>query len=113
VKSGREGPTELVQLRGVLQSPNRTVTSASTTIVRMAGGVACIHIAPDSSLMALSRTYRYRTSQGRPPRGLYSHYIGSHYIDDPLDTRPYIQQDNIRFYHMICKYTNNIRKVIG
>jgi hypothetical protein len=37
VKSGREGPTIPVQLRGGLQSPNKTVTPAGTTTVRMAG----------------------------------------------------------------------------
>jgi hypothetical protein len=30
----------------------------------------------------------------------------------PPNTGPYIQQDNIRFYHTICKCTNNIREVI-
>jgi hypothetical protein len=49
----------------------------------------------------------------RPPMSLYSHHTRSHCIDDPPDTEPHIQQDNIRFYHMICKCTNNIREVIG
>jgi hypothetical protein len=39
----------------------------------------------------------------RPLRGLYSHRTWSHNIDDPRDTGSYIQQDNIRFYHTICK----------
>jgi hypothetical protein len=113
VKSGREGPTIPDQLHGGLQSPNRTVTSPGTIIVRMAGGTACIDNAPDTSLMAMSRTFRCCSSQGRPLRGLYSHHTGSHCINDPPDMGPYIQQDNIRFYHMICKCTNNITKVIG
>jgi hypothetical protein len=84
-----------------------------TTTVRMAGGTVCIDNAPDTSSMDMSRTFCCCTSQGRPPRGLYSHHIESHYIDDPPDTGPYIQQDNIRFYHTICKCTNNIREVTG
>jgi hypothetical protein len=45
--------------------------------------------------------------------GLYSRHTGSHCIDDPPDMGPYIQQDNIQFYQMICKCTNNIKEVIG
>jgi hypothetical protein len=45
-------------------------------------------------------------------RGLYSHHTRSYYIDDPPDMGLYIQQGNIRFYHTIYKYTNNIREVI-
>jgi hypothetical protein len=78
----------------------------------MVGGAACIDNAPDTSWMAMPRTFRYCTSQGRPSRGLYSRRTGSHYIDDPPDTGPYIQ-DNIRFYHTICKCINDIREVIG
>jgi hypothetical protein len=37
----------------------------------------------------------------------------SHCIDDPLDMGLYIQQENIRFYHTICKCTKNIKEVIG
>jgi hypothetical protein len=90
-----------------------TVTHMGTTIVRMVGGTSCIDNALDTSLMAMSRTIRCPTSQGRPPKGLYGHHIGSHCIDDPPDMGPYIQQDNIQFYHTICKCTNNIREVIG
>jgi hypothetical protein len=113
VKLGREGPTVLVQLHGRLRSPNRTVTLASTTTVRMARGAACIDNAPDTSSVAMSRTFRCHMSQGRPPRGLYSRHTGFDCIDVPPDMRPYIQQDNIRFYHTICKCTNRIREVIG
>jgi hypothetical protein len=56
VKSGREGATVPIQLRGGLRSPNRTVTPAGTTTVHMAGGTACIDNATDTSLMAMSRT---------------------------------------------------------
>jgi hypothetical protein len=35
VKPGREGPTVPVQLRGGLQSPNRTVTSTGTTTIQL------------------------------------------------------------------------------
>jgi hypothetical protein len=45
----------------------------------------CIDNAPDTSLMAMSRTFRCHMSQARPPRGLYSSHTRSHYIDDPLD----------------------------
>jgi hypothetical protein len=38
VRPGREGPTILVQLRGGLQSSNRTVTPMGTTTIHMAGG---------------------------------------------------------------------------
>jgi hypothetical protein len=48
-----------------------------------------------------------------PLWGMYNCHTGSHCIDDPLDTGPYIQQGNIQFYHTICKCTNNIREVIG
>jgi hypothetical protein len=58
VKLGREGPTVPVQLGGDLQSPSMTVTPAGTTIIRMAGGAACIDNAPDTSSMAMSRTFR-------------------------------------------------------
>jgi hypothetical protein len=95
VKSGREGPTLLVQVRGALRSPNMTVSSAGTTIFHMARGTACIDNAPDTSSMAMSRTFYCRTSQGRPPRGLHNYHMGSHCIDDPPDMGPYIQQDNI------------------
>jgi hypothetical protein len=37
VKPGREGPIVPVLLRGGLRSPNRTVTPAGTTTIRMAG----------------------------------------------------------------------------
>jgi hypothetical protein len=107
------GPTVPVQLRGGLRSPNRIVTPTGTTTVCIAGGTACIDSAPDTSSMAMSRTIRYRTSQGRPLRGLYNRHTGCYYIDDPPDMGPYIQQNNIRFYHTICKCTNNIREVIG
>jgi hypothetical protein len=103
VKPGREGPTIPVQLRGGLRSPNRTVTPTGSTIIRMAGGAVCIYNAPNTSSMAMSS----------PPRGLHSRHTGSHYIDDPPNMRLYIQQDNIRLYHTICKCTNNIREVIG
>jgi hypothetical protein len=58
VKPCMEGPTIPVQLRGGLRSPNRTVTHAGTTIIRMAGGTACIDNAHDNSSMAMSRTLR-------------------------------------------------------
>jgi hypothetical protein len=86
---------------------------ASQTI-SMAGDAACIDNAPDTSSMPMSRIFRYRISQEKGLRGgLYSRHTGSHCIDDPPDIGPYIQQYNIRFYHMICKCTNNIREVIG
>jgi hypothetical protein len=88
VKSGMEGPTVPVQLCGGLRSPNRIVTHAGTITVRMAGGIACIDNAPDTSSMAISRTFHCRMSQGRPPRGLYSCHTGSHCIDDRPDTGP-------------------------
>jgi hypothetical protein len=60
VKPGREGPTVPIQLCGGLRSPNRTVTPAGTTTIRMVGGSACIDNAADTSSMAMSRTYRCR-----------------------------------------------------
>jgi hypothetical protein len=60
VKPGRDGPTVPVQLRGGLQSPNKTITPTGTTIFYMTGGSPCIDNAPDTSLMAMSRTFRYR-----------------------------------------------------
>jgi hypothetical protein len=95
VKSGREEPTVSVQLCGGLRSPNMTVTLAGITTICMVGGAACIDNAPDISLMAMSKTFRCRMSQGRPLRGLYSHHTGSYCIDDPPNMGPYIQQDNI------------------
>jgi hypothetical protein len=86
VKSGREGPTVPVQLRGELQSHNKTVTPMGTTTVRMAVGTVCIDNAPDTSSMAMSRTFRCHTSKGRPPRGLHSHHNRTRCIDDPPDT---------------------------
>jgi hypothetical protein len=86
-----------------------------TTRIRMAGGTTCIDNALDTSSMTMFRTFccRHREKTSEPLRGLYSHHTRSHYIDDPLDTGLYIQQDNIRFYHMICKCTNNKKEVIG
>jgi hypothetical protein len=60
VKLGREGPIVPVQLCGGLRSPNRIVTPADTTTIRMAGGATCIDNASDTSLMAMSRTFRCR-----------------------------------------------------
>jgi hypothetical protein len=57
VTLGREGPTVSVQLRGGLQSPNRTITPTGTTTIHMAGGAAYIDNAPDTSLMAMFRTF--------------------------------------------------------
>jgi hypothetical protein len=54
---GREGSTIPVQLRGGLQSPNRTVTPAGTTTIRMAGGATCIDNAFDTTSTALSRIF--------------------------------------------------------
>jgi hypothetical protein len=58
VELGREGPTVPVQLRGGLRSPNRTVTPAGTTTIRMAGGAKCIDNSSDTSSIALSRIFR-------------------------------------------------------
>jgi hypothetical protein len=90
-----------------LYGPKRTVTPTGTTNFCMARGTACIDTTPNTSSMAMSRTFRCCTSQERPPRCLHSRHTGSHYIDDPPDTGPYIQQHNIRFYPLICKCTNN------
>jgi hypothetical protein len=59
VKLGREESTVPVQLCGELQSPNMTITPAGTTIIRMAGGAVCIDNTPDTSSMAMFRTFRY------------------------------------------------------
>jgi hypothetical protein len=55
--TGREGPTVPVQLCGGLQSPNRTVTPADTTIIRTAGGAMCIDNASDTTSSELSRIF--------------------------------------------------------
>jgi hypothetical protein len=57
VKSGREGSTVAVQLRDGLQSPNRTITPAGTTTVRMAGDATCIDNASETTSTALSRIF--------------------------------------------------------
>jgi hypothetical protein len=77
-----------VQLRGGLQNPNRTVTPVGTTTVHMARGTTCIDNAPNTSSMAMSRTFCCLMSKGRPLRGMYNCHTGSHCIDDPLDTGP-------------------------
>jgi hypothetical protein len=41
---------------------HRTGPSVGTTIVRTVGGAACIDNAPDTSSMAMSRTFHYCTS---------------------------------------------------
>jgi hypothetical protein len=64
VKPGREGPTVPVQLCGGLRSPNKTVTTAGTTTIRMVGGAVCIDNAPDTSSMAMSRTFPTVTGNG-------------------------------------------------
>jgi hypothetical protein len=112
VKLGREGPTISVQLRGGLQSLNRIVTPMGTTTIHMVGGTTCIDNAADISSSAMSRTFPCRHRE-MASEGMHSRHIGSYYKDDPPDTGPYIQQDNIRFYHTICKCTNNITEVIG
>jgi hypothetical protein len=73
---------------------NKIVSSTCTRTIHLAGGGACIDNALDISSMAMSRTFRCRHAE-KPPRGLYSRHTGSDCIDDPLDTGPYIQQDNI------------------
>jgi hypothetical protein len=75
-------------------------------------GTTCIDNAPDTSSMAMSRTFHYHHRE-KVFEGLYSHHTGSHYIDDPPNMGPYIQQDNIQFYYTICKCTKNIREMIG
>jgi hypothetical protein len=57
VKPCRQGPTAPVQLRGGLQSTNRTVTPTGTTAICMAGGATCIDNASDTSLTVLSRIF--------------------------------------------------------
>jgi hypothetical protein len=57
MKLGREGPTVPVQLRGGLQSPNRTATSAGTTTICMVGGATWIDNASDTTSTALSRMF--------------------------------------------------------
>jgi hypothetical protein len=47
-----------VQLCGVLQSPNRTVTAMGTTTIRMAGGATCVDNACDATSTAQSRIFR-------------------------------------------------------
>jgi hypothetical protein len=49
----------------------------------------------------------------KPQMGVYSCHTGSHFIDDPPDMGPYIQQDNIQLHLTICKCTKNIKQVIG
>jgi hypothetical protein len=58
MKPGREGPTVPVQVCGGLRSPNRTVTHAGTTTIRMADGAMCIDNVSDTSSTALSRIFR-------------------------------------------------------
>jgi hypothetical protein len=60
VKPGREGPIVPVQLRGGLRSPNMTITPAGTITICMARGAMCIDNAPDTSSMAMFRTFRCR-----------------------------------------------------
>jgi hypothetical protein len=66
-----EGPTVPIQLRGRLRSPNRIVTPAGTTTIRMAGGAACIDNAPDTSSMAMSKTFGHRHRE-KSLRGVYT-----------------------------------------
>jgi hypothetical protein len=65
-----------------------------TTTICMAKGAACIDNAPNTSSMAMPRTFPYRHME-MASVDLHSCHIGSHYIGDPPDTGPYIQQDNI------------------
>jgi hypothetical protein len=58
VKSGREGLTVPVQLRGGLGSPNMSVTPAGTTTARMAEGTTCIDNGSDTTTTALYRIFR-------------------------------------------------------
>jgi hypothetical protein len=58
VKSGREGPTILVHLRGGLQSPNRAVTPAGTTTVHMPEGATYTDNASDTTSTTLSMIFR-------------------------------------------------------
>jgi hypothetical protein len=97
VKLGSGGPTVLVQLRGGLQTPNRTVTQVGSTTIRMTGGAACIDNAPTPHRWLCLGPFTAITGK-RPSRGLYSRHTMSHYIDEPPDIGLYIQQDNILFY---------------
>jgi hypothetical protein len=58
VKRGREGSTVSVQLCGGLRSPNRIVTLAGTTTIRMAEGATCTDNTSGTSLTALFRIFR-------------------------------------------------------
>jgi hypothetical protein len=58
VKPGREGPTVPVQLRGGLQSPNRTVTLTGTATIWLAVGTTCIDNASDTPSTVLSMIFR-------------------------------------------------------
>jgi hypothetical protein len=79
VKSGREGPTIPAQLHGGLRSPNSTVTHTSTTTIRMAEGTACIDNAPNTSSMAMSRTFRCRYTEKASEGSVQSpHWVPLH-----------------------------------
>jgi hypothetical protein len=112
VKPGREGPTVPVQLCDGLRNPNRIVTPVGTTTIHMAGGAVSMDNAPTPHRWLCLGPPPIITGK-RPLWGLYSPHTGSHYIYDPPDMGPYVQQENIQFYHTICKSTNNIREVIG
>jgi hypothetical protein len=78
VRPGREGPTIPVQLRGGLQSPNKTVTPAGTTTICMAGGTMCIGNASDTMSTTLYRIFcliKVLSFEGSSN----SRHIGSHY----------------------------------
>jgi hypothetical protein len=79
VKPGRKGPTIPVQLRGGLRSPNRTITPAGTTTIRMAEGITCIDNVLDTSLMAMSRTFRCHNKEKASEGSVQSpHWVPLH-----------------------------------
>jgi hypothetical protein len=60
VKLGREVPTVPVHLCSGLRSSNMTVTPLGTTTIHMVEGATFIDNAPDTSSIAMSRTFPYR-----------------------------------------------------
>jgi hypothetical protein len=65
VKPSREGPTVLVQVHGGLRSPYMTITPAGTKNNPYGQGHRVHKQCPHTSSMAMFRTFRRRTSQGK------------------------------------------------
>jgi hypothetical protein len=70
VKQSIDGPTVPASYMVDYEALTELLLLWVPQTIRMAGGATCIDNAPNTSSMAMSRTFCYRTSQGKGLRGV-------------------------------------------